>query len=49
MDLARLDVEDGVHRVQELPSQDDGDVDVCPHVEDDEIGRGIFILDSRCP
>jgi len=45
MDLARPDVDDGVNRVQEWPSQDDGDVDVRPHVKDDEIGRGIFILD----
>ena len=45
MDLARPDVDDGVHCVQEWPSQDDGGVDVRPHVEDDKIGKGVFILD----
>ena len=42
MDLARLDVDDGIHRVQEWWSQDDGDVDVRPYVDDDEIDR-VFV------
>ena len=43
MDLARPDVDDSIHRVQEWPSQYDGDVDVCPNVEDDKIDGGIFV------
>jgi len=45
VDLGSPHVNGGVHRAQDRMSQDDGDVDVGPHVQHDEVNRDVCVVD----